>query len=118
MRAFVTICALVEGLYMLFDGVHALLTGSYIVAAAGPYAGRLGPWAAALRYAGIDPASGPAHALFVVLGGALVVSAILYRLQVPAGRYALLAAAVLTLWYAPFGTLLSAVLVIVVAWKR
>jgi hypothetical protein len=53
----VGIAAAFEAGYMVFDGIHALTRGDYVTAAAGDYAGQLGPWATIVAAVGIDPRS-------------------------------------------------------------
>ena len=69
----VVLCA-VQGGYMVFDGVRALVVGSYITPRSGEHAGQLGPWARIVRAVGIDPESTAMKAAFVVLGAAYLVA--------------------------------------------
>lgn len=92
--------AVITGAYMLADGCHALATGSYL----GP---GLGPWAAIVRSAGIDPRSTGMAAAFVAFGVAWLAAAVL--LARSRGRVFVIALAVLTLWYAPVGTAIALV---------
>ena len=57
--------------YMAFDGVRALVVGSYITPRSGEHAGQLGPWARVVRAVGIPPESTGMKAAFVVLGAGL-----------------------------------------------
>ncbi len=93
---------------MLLDGIVATQTGRYIGTAPGP-----GPWATIVQAAGIDPLSYTMHGIFIVYGIAWL-AAIGYALT---GRsVALYGMAILTLWYVPFGTLLSLLVLGVSLW--
>src|SRR5208283_4743444 len=61
------LCVLLGG-YMAVDGVHALVTGDYITASSGAYAGKLGPWALLLQSVHLDPHSLAVKLAFVVFG--------------------------------------------------
>ncbi|QPP10126.1 hypothetical protein G4Z16_31055 [Streptomyces bathyalis] len=47
----------VTGGWMLFDGLHALVTGDFVTPSSGTHAGRLGPWADLVSGIGLDPRS-------------------------------------------------------------
>lgn len=55
------VLALVQGAYMLADGVHRLTTGAYL-------GNGVGPWAALVARAGIDPLSPTMVTAFVSFG--------------------------------------------------
>ena len=103
------LCGLVAGGWMAFDGVHALATGDYVTPETGEYAGRLGPWAELWRAAGIEPRSIGVKLLHVVQGTAWLGATFAFALARGQGaaRRFLGIAAVLALWYLPFGTLLG-----------
>ncbi len=108
----VVLCA-VQGGYMAFDGVRALVVGSYVTPGSGEHAGQLGPWARIVGAVGIPPESTGMKAGFVVLGAAWLVAAA--GLAVGAGWAGWLGVvlAVGTLWYLVPGTVISvAVLVL------
>jgi hypothetical protein len=98
--------SLLLGAYMLVDGMHALVTGTYITPGSGAYAGQLGPWASVLSAIGIDPHGLPVKLAFVVLGISWCVHTrnIVVRKVI---RPATIVLCVLTLWYLPFGTLIA-----------
>ena len=112
MRYALTLLSVLLGSYMLFDGLHALVTGEYVTVA-----GRLGPWAAILAIEHIDP-----HGRFIELGflalgvGWLVHSAFVFRDA--RSRVATTILCVLTLWYVPFGTLMAVFELCVVWFSR
>jgi hypothetical protein len=101
-RLILAVAALLTGGYQIADGAHVLLTGRYL----GPPTP--GPWRHAVRAVGLDPfAVGP---VFVTLGACwLAATAWLLATHAPAAWWALLATAVLTLWYLPLGTALALV---------
>jgi hypothetical protein len=111
--AAVALCA-VQGGYMVFDGLRALVVGSYVTPRSGPHAGRLGPWARVVRAVGIPPESTGMKATFVVIGTGYLVAAGAWALGAGWARWLGLALAVATLWYLVPGTVISvAVLVLV-----
>jgi hypothetical protein len=96
--------ALINGLWMLIDGIYVLANGKYI----GPE--KPGPWASLLGMTGIDVFRlGPLFVLFGVLwltfSGSIFVGATWARTLG-------LVLSVMTLWYLPFGTLISIVVLI------
>jgi len=95
--------ALLEGCWMGFDGVRALMIGDYVTPG-GPRAGELGPWHYVVESVGIAPRSTLMKIIFVAFGiGWLLVATGLIR-RASWAVTALLWAAVLTLWYLPVGT--------------
>ena len=96
--------AVVQGAWMLCDGIHAIRTGSY-------FGSRLGPWAAVVSLVNIDPHSATMKYTFVALGIVWLVVAALVVLQVSRALALAIVAGVVTLWFLPFGTLLSAVVI-------
>jgi len=95
------VLAFVQGAFMLADGVHFLTSGAY-------FGNGLGPWAAVVAVAGINARTPLMAAIFIVFGAFWLAAA--FALARGRLRYGVIALAVLTLWYAPFGTLLSAVI--------
>lgn len=97
------------GAWMLFDGIHAVRTGEYVVPRSGEHAGRLGPWADLVRAVGVEPHSTAMHALFVLLGllWLAFAAAAGMRPGLEALRIPGIALAVATLWYAPIGSVLA-----------
>jgi hypothetical protein len=109
----VVLCA-VQGGYMVFDGVRALVVGSYVTPRSGDHAGELGPWARIVRAVGIDPESTAMKTAFVVLGAAYLVASAAWAAEAAWARWLALVLAVGTLWYLVPGTMISvAVLVLV-----
>jgi hypothetical protein len=99
---------LLLGIWMLIDGLHALVTGSYISPAGGEYAGTLGPWAWALGLMQIDPLGTPAKLAFVLLGAIWLVHVRNIAVN-KAIRPAAILLCILTLWYLPFGTIVAVI---------
>jgi hypothetical protein len=103
-RVTIIVLALIEGLWMGFDGTRALTVGDYVTRRSGPRAGELGPWHYIVESVGIGPRSTLMKVIFVAFGLAwLIVAGALIR-RVPWAMNAVLVAAVLTLWYLPVGT--------------
>lgn len=98
--------------WMLYDGSRALLRGDYVTPRSGPRAGQLGPWAAVLQAVGIQPRSTPVKWTFVLLGGVYLLMGGLYLAGVSWAKAGLIAVAALGLWYLPFGTLLSILVIL------
>jgi hypothetical protein len=95
--------ALIEGLWMGFDGTRALTVGDYFTPRSGTRAGELGPWHYIVESVGIAPRSTLMKVIFVAFGLAwLIVAGALIR-RVPWAVNAVWIAAVLTLWYLPVG---------------
>lgn len=92
------------GGYVIFDGLHRLITGSFF----GP---GLGPWAAVLRAVGIDPLA--MGLPFVILGALWILFFLLVLIDSSWGFYGGLALAALTLWYLPIGTVFSVMYLII-----
>jgi len=109
LRLLVVLLVLANGGWMAFDGGRALLAGDYVTPSSGPYAGRLGPWAAVVEAAGLEPRSMLVKSVFVVYGLALVAAAAGFALGRAGSRRALLALLPLGLWYLPFGTAINVV---------
>jgi hypothetical protein len=102
MKVLITILALLNGGYMLLDGIYVMIKGKYI----GP--ARPGPWANLFEFMNINVFKlGP---LFIAFG--LVWLIWLYSFWTnQSWSYILgIAISVLSLWYLPFGTLFSLVI--------
>jgi hypothetical protein len=103
-RATIILLALVEGLWMGFDGTRALTVGDYVTPRSGARAGELGPWHYIVESVGIAPRSVLMKIIFVAFGLAwLIIAGALLR-RVPWAVNAALIGGVLTLWYLPVGT--------------
>jgi hypothetical protein len=96
--------SLINGLWMLIDGIYVMRSGKYI----GPE--KPGPWASLIAFTGVDVFKlGP---LFVLFGAAwlVFVGAMVFGAGWARGFGLLIS--ILTLWYLPFGTLISIVVLV------
>ena len=111
MKLLLSILAVLNGGYMLLDGIYVMLKGKYI----GPE--KPGPWASIFAGFNIDPFKlGPLFIVFGLLWTGWLVAFLTG--QSWAFRYGL-AISLLTLWYLPVGTLFSLViLVILISGRR
>lgn len=114
-RIGLAIAVVLTGGWMAFDGAHALVTGDYVTPKSGEYAGQLGPWAAPLRLAGIDPRSTAVKIFFVVFGLTYLAALAAFLRNPMRSRSLLAACAAVALLYLPFGTLLSAAVLALLA---
>jgi hypothetical protein len=92
------------GGWMLFDGLHALLTGDFVTPSSGTHAGQLGPWANLVSAAGLDPRSLVVKAVFVGYAAVYLTSGAAFAAGVQGTWWAVAVLAVCGLWYLPFGT--------------
>jgi len=115
-RAIVSLILITAG-WMLFDGARALIVGDYVTPQAGDYAGQLGLWAVLVAAVGIEPRSTLMKLIFVGYGLTGLVLAVCFARGMAWARAALMAACVLGLWYAPFGTLTNVISLILLAAK-
>jgi len=109
---FIIVLAVVEGGWLLFDGVHAFATGDYVTPDSGEYAGQLGRWAKLWEAVGVDPRSTLVKGVHVGLGAIWFVAMISYARNLRRSRGAMLVCAIASLWYLPFGTLISVIQII------
>jgi len=107
LRWVVVILALLDAGYMTVDGARALLTGDYITPKTGEYAGQLGPWTQLVRTIGIEPRSTLMKSLFTAYGVIWLIITFCFALKFPWAWWAMLLAAVGSLWYLWIGTLSS-----------
>jgi hypothetical protein len=99
--------SLINGLWMLADGIYVLVNGKYI----GPE--KPGPWASLISLAGVDVFKlGP---VFVLFGVAWLLFAGSMFADASWARTFGIVLSVLTLWYLPFGTLISIVILAIAA---
>ena len=104
MRYIVIVLSLINGLWMLVDGIHVLAKGKYIGSE------KPGPWASLIGLAGIDVFKlGPVFVLFGIAWLGFVVA--LLTGAAWSRRFGLVLS-VLTLWYLPFGTLISLLVIV------
>ena len=99
MRYIVLALSLINGLWMLIDGVYVTLNGKYI----GPE--KPGPWASLVGLTGVDVFKlGP---LFIVFGLAWIAFVFGFWTDAAWARTLGIVLSIATLWYLPFGTLIS-----------
>ena len=99
--------ALMQGLWLAYDGCHALVTGDYTTPGSGPRAGQLGPWSRLVSALGVEPRSTFIKCLHVFLGIAWLIASVVFIKRPAAGRGVVFGCAMASLWYLPVGTLLS-----------
>ena len=104
---------LVQGGYMLFDGMRAFLVGDYLTPSGGEYAGRLGPWANVVSAVGIDPRSTAMKLAFVLYGIVWIAVVAAFVGGRPWAWTAMLALAAATLWYVPAGTAIGLAVIVI-----
>jgi hypothetical protein len=117
-RGVVLFLAVLVGTWMTYDGTRALTVGDYTTPRSGPYAGQLGPWAAAVAAVGIAPRSIAMRLAFVGLGLAWLVAAGMFWRRDAGSTRALAVVAVATVWYLPVGTLAAFVVLVGLAGHR
>ena len=107
--AIALLIVLVAG-WMVFDGIHALITGDFVTPESGEHAGQLGPWAVIIEAAGVSPRSTAVKIGFIVYG--VVYSGFLaaFLLGWRRGWEGLTFCAFLGLFYLVAGTLLNAII--------
>ena len=110
LRVGVVALAASEAAWMLFDGLRALLVGDYVTVN-----GELGPWASLVEAVGIEPRSTFMKLVFVLYGSGWLVAAAAYARGSRGSRRAMAAAAAGSLWYLVFGTVASAVQLVLLA---
>ncbi|MGH3313606.1 MAG: hypothetical protein ACRDP3_23980 [Streptomyces sp.] len=110
--AAVALIAVIGG-WMLFDGIHALLTGDFVTPRSGTHAGQLGPWANLVSGVGLDPRSLLVKWVFVGYAVGYLVSGAAFAAGTPGAWWAVVVLAVCGLWYLPFGTVANLVVVAV-----
>jgi hypothetical protein len=108
----IVLLALQEAGWMAFDGSRALTLGDYITPKSGAYAGQLGPWSKIVEAIGIAPRSTLMKSIFAVYGFAWLAIIICFILRMEWAWWAMLVAAIGSLWFAPIGTFFSAVQIV------
>jgi uncharacterized protein YqgC (DUF456 family) len=104
MKYIVVVLSLINGLWMFIDGIYVSVNGKYI----GP--DKPGPWASLVGLTGTDVFKlGP---VFIIFGAAWLCFVGAFFAEVSWARNFGLILSVLTLWYLPFGTLISLVVIV------
>lgn len=96
--------------FMNFDGARALLVGDYVRPESGEYAGQLGPWSSLVTQIGIEPESDLMKWTFLLWGAIGLVLSVSIIMNIKFAPRALLILSVLTLWYLVPGTIISAIM--------
>lgn len=100
-----------------FDGVHAMVTGDLVTPKSGAYAGQYGPWSKVVDAIGLNSHARAMHVAFLVLGLMGLAITAMWIGHVPYARWALVAFAIASIWYLPFGTVLGLLIAALVAWR-
>lgn len=108
----VIVAALIVAGFMALDGSRALLTGEYFTPKSGRYAGQLGPWSSVVSAVGIEPRSTVMKTIFAVYGFVWLLVIGLFVLDISWAWWGMLIAALGSLWFLPFGTLLGAIQIV------
>ena len=108
----IVVLGFLQGGWFVFDGCRALIVGDYVTPGSGQYAGQLGPWARLVSAIGLEPRSMLMKSIHVGLGVAWLVTTICFMMRMPWAWSGMMACAVLSLWYLPFGTLFSVVQIV------
>jgi hypothetical protein len=108
----IVLLAVIEGGWLAYDGGRALVVGDYITPSSGRFAGQLGPWSKVVKAVGIEPRSTLMKSIHIVIGLAWLVMIVCFLMRMPWAWWGMLACAIASLWYLPFGTLMSAIQII------
>jgi len=100
----IVILSIIMGAWLLFDGTHVLLKGKYF----GPP--ESGPWSTVIGWIGINPFS--LGVPFIILGFLWLVNAGLHLTHHSWTSTFAAVIAVSSLWYLPFGTVISTIVLI------
>jgi len=112
LRWIAIILALIEAGWMMFDGARAFVVGDYVTPKTGEYAGQLGPWTKIVSAIGIEPRSTLMKTIFIVYGAVWLILIACYARGYGWAWWAMLFAAVGTLWYLWIGTVASLVIIV------
>jgi hypothetical protein len=102
----ISILSFIIGAWLVFDGIHKLLTGYYT----GEQTIGLGPWATIVTAIGVQPADMALPFLF--LGVIWIVNGIIVSLDANTRYERAIAISIVTLFYALPGTLVGAVTIL------
>ncbi len=111
LRRIIVVVAVIAAGWLAFDGAHALVTGDYVTPRSGPHAGQLGPWSKLFTVMELDPRGLFVRWLHVVMGTAWLAAIVAFAFRVRRAWGAMLIGAIAGLWYLPFGTLISLVVI-------
>ncbi len=108
----ISILAFIVAIWFVIDGAAAFITGNYITPKSGEYAGQLGTWSKVVSATGIAPRSGLMRTIFLLYGIFWIAIIVSYLFRLPWAPAAMLIAAIGSLWYLPFGTLLGLIQIV------
>ena len=111
MRWVIILLAIILAGWLAFDGAHALVTGDYVTPKTGQYAGQLGPWSRVFTAVGMDPRGVFVKCLHVFVGAAWLGVVAWFAVGGRRAWFPMLVCAAGGLWYLPFGTLISLVVI-------
>ena len=110
MKVLISILALLNGAYMLIDGIYVMMKGKYI----GPP--KPGPWAEIFYKFNVDVFKlGPLFIIFGILWIAWLIS--LWTNQSWTFGFGIMIS-ILTLWYLPVGTFFSIIILLILIFAR
>lgn len=112
LKWFILVLAFVVAGWFAFEGSRALLVGDYLTPRTGDYAGQLGPWSRLVEALGIEPRSTVMKLIFLGYGLAWLGAIGAFASGRAWAWKAMLGAAVGSLWYLPFGTLLGSIQIV------
>jgi hypothetical protein len=107
----VSILSIWTGSWMIFDGMYHVVVGDYL-----RINGQLGPWVRIATALGADPAD--ARYVLIVLGVLWIASAVGLLMRKNPAWYAAVVLSVITLLYCCIGTVISAVVLVMLLLKR
>ncbi len=116
MRWVILLLFAAEACWMAFDGTRALVTGDYVTASSGPYAGQLGPWSGLVKAAGLEPRSTLVKSIYAGYGFLALAMAACFALKLPGSRLGMFILPALGLWYLPVGTIIN-IIVLILVWR-
>lgn len=111
LKGIVLVLALVQGSWLTFDGIRALLVGDYVTPTSGSRAGQLGPWSLIVTAIGFEPRSKFVKFVHVFLGIAWIIASVVFLSRPGAGWWAVLFCSLASLWYLPIGTFVSIIVI-------
>jgi hypothetical protein len=108
----IAVLAFVFAAWFVYDGLRVLITGDYVTPGEGKHAGQLGPWSGAVRAVGIEPRSTLLKSVFVVYGAVWICIIAGFLFRQPWAWVAMLIAAIGSVWYLPFGTVIGIIQIV------
>lgn len=116
-RMAILILSIAEAGWFLIEGIRALCIGDYFTPKSGKYKGQLGGWAKIVGGVGIDPRSAFMKSTFLFIGIIWFFFIICFALEMTWAWLGMMIMPILTLWYWPVGTLLSAMQIVILLYQ-